>query len=127
MKKILIVLIAFQAVTTRIPLNAQYYMLRSMEGKKVRVHLEALHHELSVSCLHDTLLLYSSFGDYHARRLDSSFLQITYSVRGGSGFGPVNTAILAVRDGRLCQALLLLSSYEAVGFKYHDILHTDLT
>lgn len=125
-RKIFIVLIVLLAVGGLTPLNAQYYILRSVEGKKVRVHLEALRHELRVSCLHDTLLLYSSFGDYHARKLDSSFLQITYAVRGGSGYNPENTAILAVRDGRLCQALLLLSSFETMAEKYYHTLHTGL-
>lgn len=126
MKKNLIVWIILAAVAAHSPLKAQYYMLRSIEGKKVRVHLEALPHELRVSCLHDTLLLYEYFGDYRARALDSSFLQITYAVRGGSGFGSKNTAILAVRDGQLRQALLLMSSFEAVGFKYHHTLNADL-
>jgi hypothetical protein len=126
MKEILIAFIILAAVTGHTPLQAQYYGLRSFEGKKVSVHIEALPHELRVSCLQDTLLLYEYFGDYHIRELDSSFLQITYAVRGGSGFGSENTAILVVRDGYLRQALLLMSSFEAVGFKYHQTLNTAL-
>ncbi len=115
------------AVVTTTPLKAQYFSLRSFEGKKVRVHLEELPHELRVSFLHDTLLLYEYFGDFRAKALDSSFLQITYAVRGGSGFGSENTALLAVREGHLCQALWLTSSFESVGYKFHHTLHTDLT
>jgi hypothetical protein len=126
MKKSLIACIILAAVAAYTPLKAQYFSLRSFEGKKVRVRIEALPHELRVSCLHDTLLLYEYFGDYHAIALDSSLLRITYAVRGGSGFGSEKTAILAVRDGHLRQALLLTSSYEAVGFKYHQTLNTGL-
>jgi hypothetical protein len=126
MKRNLIVCIILVAVTAYTPLKAQYYRLRSIEGKNVRVHVEELPHELRVSCLHDTLLLYEYFGDYHVTALDSSFLQITYAVRGGSGFGSENTAILAVRDGCLRQALLLMSSFESVGFKYRQTLNTGL-
>ena len=108
------------------PIKTRYYTLRSIDGKKISVHVEELPHELSVSCLHDTLLLYEYFGDYQARSLDSSFLQITYAVRGGSGFGSENTALLAIRDGHLHQVLLIMSSFLAVGFNYHHTLHTDL-
>lgn len=65
-------------------------------------------------------------GNYQARALDSSFLQITYSVRGGSGFGSENTVLLTLRDGYLHQALLIMSSFLAVCFDYHHTLHTDL-
>lgn len=126
MRKNVIVWIMLAAVAAHTPLKAQYYTLRSSEGKKVRVHVEELHHELRVSCLHDSLLLYEYFGGYDARMLSSDFLQITYRVRGGSGYGSENTAILAVRDGRLCQALLVMSSFDAVGYKYHHTSNTDL-
>jgi hypothetical protein len=126
MKKNLIASIILAAVAVHTPLKAQYYHLLSIEGKKVKVHIEAFPHELRVSCLHDTLLLYEYFGDYHARALNSSLLQITYAVRGGSGFGRESTAILALRDGHLCQALLLTSSFEAAGFKYRQTLNTGL-
>jgi hypothetical protein len=123
MKKNLVICIILAAVVAHTPVKAQYYRLRSVEGKEVRVHIVALPHELRVSCLHDTLLLYEYFGDYHATVLNASFLQITYAVRGGSGLGPENIAILAGRDGHLRQALLLTSSFEAVGFKYHHTGH----
>lgn len=126
MKKNLIAYIIVATVAAHTSLKAQYYHLWSIDGKKVSVHLEALPHELRVSCLHDTLLLYEYFGGYHAGALNSSLLQITYAVRGGSGFGLENTAILAVRDGHLCQALLVMSSFDAEGFKYRHTLHTDL-
>lgn len=113
-------------INARTSLKSHYYTLRSVEGKKVKVHLEELRHELRVSYLHDTLLLHEYFGDYHVNALDSSFLQITYAVRGGSGFGSENIVILAVRDGHLCQTLWLMSSFDAVGFNYHDSLNTDL-
>jgi hypothetical protein len=126
MKMNLIACIILAAVVAYTPLKGQSYGLRSFEGKKVTVHVEALPHELSVSCFHDTLLLYEYFGDYHAIAFNSGLLQITYAVRGGSGFGLENTAILAVRDGHLRQALLLTSSCQAVGFKYHKTLNTGL-
>ena len=59
---LLTVWITLAALTAGTPLKAQYYTLRSIEGKKTRGHLAELHHELRVSCLHDTLLLYDYFG-----------------------------------------------------------------
>lgn len=108
------------------PIKAGYYTLRSIDGKKASIHVEELPHELRISCLHDTSLLYEYFGDFQAIVLDSSFLRITYAVRGGSGFGSENTVLLAIRDGHLHQALLIMSSFLAVGFNYHHTLHTDL-
>jgi|GEM_PF-3001946 len=118
--------ITLAAVAAHTPLKAQHYLLRSFEGKKVSVRIVALPHELRVSCLNDSLLLYEYFGDYHARVLDSSLLQITYAVRGGSGLGLANTAILAVRDGHLRQALLLNSFADGVGPQFRSTLHASL-
>jgi hypothetical protein len=126
LKRNLIAWIILVAVSDPTPLTAQYYTLRSVEGKKVSVHVEELSHELRISCVNDTLLLYEYFGEYHARALDPSLLQITYAVRGGSGLGLRNTAILAVRDGHLRQALLLRSGYESVGDHYHETFNTSM-
>ncbi len=87
--------------------------------------MDELPHQLRVTCPRDTLLLYDYFGDYRARLLDSNFLEVTYAVRGGSGFGLENTVILAVRNGRLRQVLLLMSSFEAVGPQYYHTLKTN--
>src|ERR1700739_4511456 len=88
-------------------LPAQYYTLRSYEGKKVSLHryYSPSRHELAISGPGNTLYLADYFGLELIRVVISNFLQISYSVRGGSNLGIERTVLLAVKGGRIRPAL----------------------
>lgn len=90
-------------------LSAQYYTLRSVEGKKLTLHCYYVpfSKQLTITGLRDTIRLHDYLGTVHTRVLDSSFLEIVYNERGGSNLEQYYTALLAVKEGKIRTCLLV--------------------
>ncbi len=106
----------FIVVFVYISATAQTFQITSFEGKKenINVSQKQFSKTLTVAYLADTLRFSECTGIDTAEILNKNFLKIIYGVRGGTGFGLKNTAVISVSKDKLVVSLLFLSNIEVL-------------
>ena len=106
--------------------DTKTYTVQSLEGKTVKVKVlpDYVHRILNVICLTDTVKVFDYWGvPPEISYLSKQFLQLNYSVRGGSNIGLGNSLIICASNGKLHEALHLLryAHWESELVKTYDV------